>query len=215
MDRHRVAILIPAFNEEKTISKVVEGANKYGQSIVINDGSLDKTGEMAERSGAIVESHKTNLGYDDALNTGFKKAAALKCIFAITLDADGQHKTELIKKFIDLLESGASIVLGVRNKKNRFAEHLFGFYTSYRYSIADPLCGLKGYRLDNYISFGYFDNYKSIGTELMLRTISSGKSFEQIYFNVSKRDGKAKFGNFLFGNLKILRSLFFCMIKIS
>ena len=213
MDRSRVAIVIPAFNEEKTISKIVEGANKYGQSIVIDDGSHDKTGKIAKKSGAIVEIHKKNLGYDAALNTGFKKAAKLNFDFIITLDADGQHKTQLIKKFIKLLDSGASIVLGVRNKKTRFAEHLFSFYTRYRYNIIDPLCGLKGYRLESYKLFGCFDNYKSIGTELMLRNISLGKSFKQVYFNIKDRNGKTKFGNLILGNLKILRSLFFCIIK--
>jgi glycosyltransferase involved in cell wall biosynthesis len=214
MDRSRVAIIIPAFNEEKTISKVVEGANKYGQSIVIDDGSKDKTAIIAKKSGAIVVIHKKNLGYDAALNTGFKKAAKLNFDFIITLDADGQHKTELIKKFIKLLDSGASIVLGVRNKKTRFAEHLFSFYTRYRYNIIDPLCGLKGYRLESYKLFGYFDKFKSIGTELMLRNISLGKPFKQVHFNVRNRSGKPKFGNSISGNVKIFRSLFFCMIKI-
>jgi glycosyltransferase involved in cell wall biosynthesis len=215
MDRSRVAIIIPAFNEEKSISKVVEGANKYGQSIVIDDGSKDKTAIFAKKSGAFVAIHKRNLGYDAALNTGFKKAAKLNFDFIITLDADGQHKVELIKKFIKLLQFKVSIVLGVRNKKTRMAEHIFGFYTKYRYGIIDPLCGLKGYRLESYKLFGYFDKYKSIGTELMLRNISRGKPFRQVYFKVRDRNGKTKFGNLISGNLKILRSLFFCMIKIN
>ena len=213
MDRSRVAIVIPAFNEEKTISRVILGANKYGQSIVVDDGSKDKTGKIAKKLGAIVLAHKKNLGYDSALNTGFKKAAKLKFDFIITLDADGQHKTNLIKKFIKLLESGASIVLGVRNKKNRFAEHLFAIYTKYFYNVIDPLCGLKGYKLESYELLGYFDKHKLIGTELMLRNISLGKPFEQIYFNVTDRNGKAKFGNLILANLKILRALFFCIVK--
>jgi glycosyltransferase involved in cell wall biosynthesis len=213
MDRHRVAIVIPAFNEENTISKVIKEANKFGKVIVINDGSKDKTSKIAKKAGAIVKNHKTNKGYDAALNTGFKTAAKLKTSFIITLDADGQHKTELIKKFTDLLESGATIVIGVRNKKNRFAEHLFSFYTKYRYNILDPLCGLKGYRLEAYKLFGYFDNYKSIGTQLMIKNIILGKSFKQVYFNVKNRDGKAKFGNLIVGNLKILRSLFCAMLR--
>ena len=49
MDRYRVAILIPAFNEESTIAKVVEGANKFGKSIVIDDGSNDQTAYLAKK----------------------------------------------------------------------------------------------------------------------------------------------------------------------
>ena len=61
MGRPRVAIVIPAFNEEKTITKVVKAANKFGKSIVVNDGSKDRTGEKAKSSGAIVFLHKINL----------------------------------------------------------------------------------------------------------------------------------------------------------
>ena len=214
MDRSRVAIVIPAFNEEKTISKVVRAANKFGKPIVINDGSKDNTGEIAKRSGAIVFMHKINLGYDAALNTGFKKAAKLKFDYIITLDADGQHDPRLLKRFINLLKSGAPMVLGVRNKKARLAEHFFGFYTNYRYGVKDPLCGLKGYRLQSYKLIKYFDNYNSIGTELMLRIILSGKNFNQVCFNVKKRDGKARFGSSIISNLKILRSLLIWIFKI-
>ncbi len=213
MVRSRVAIIIPAFQEEKNISKVVKGALKYGQTIVVDDGSQDETGSVAKKLGAIVEFHKNNLGYDAALNTGFKKAAKLNIDFVITIDADGQHKTVLIKKIIKLLKSGTSIVLGVRNKKARFAELLFSLYTKHQYGILDPLCGLKGYRIETYKLFGYFDSYKSIGTELMLKNIFLGKSFKQVSFTVESRAGKTKFGNFILGNFKIFRALFFCIIK--
>ena len=63
MDRSRVAIVIPAFQEEKNISKVVKGALKYGLTIVVDDGSQDETGKVAKKLGAIVEIHKNNLGY--------------------------------------------------------------------------------------------------------------------------------------------------------
>ena len=214
MDRSKVAIVIPAFNEEKTISKIVKAANKFGQSIVVDDGSKDKTSYEAEKSGAIVERHETNLGYDNALNTGFKSAEKIKCQFIITLDADGQHEPKLLQKFIEALDSGNSIVLGVRNKKARLAEYLFGFYTKYRYEIIDPLCGFKAYKTKNYRAIGYFDSFKSIGTELMIRNIASGVKFKQIFFNIKKRNDKTRFGNSIMSNLKIIRSLFFCILKI-
>ena len=213
MDRSRIAIIIPAFNEEKTISKVVESSNKYGQSIVIDDGSKDKTGEKARNSGAIVETHSSNLGYDYALNTGFKRINDLNYDFAIPLDADGQHEPKLLKNFIDELDSGTSIVLGVRNKKARFAEHLFGFYTKWRYGIKDPLCGLKAYTIRNYKIIGHFDSYNSIGTEFMFQNIHLGETFSQVYFDVRERNGKTRFGNSILTNLKILRSLFLALFK--
>ena len=182
MVRSRVAIVIPAFNEEKTISKIVKAANRYGQTIVVDDGSQDKTFDEAKKSGAIVKKHKANLGYDKALNTGFKSAEKINCKFIITFDADGQHEPKLLEKFIEALDSGNSIVLGVRDKKARLAEYLFGLYTRLRFGILDPLCGLKAYRIDIYRLIGTFDTYNSIGTELMLKNISINKNFKQIYF---------------------------------
>ena len=213
MDRSKVAIIIPAFNEEDTISNVVRASTKFGTAIVIDDGSTDNTAEKAKKIGAIVISHKINQGYDIALDTGFKKASKLKYNYIITLDADGQHEPKLLQKFIDVLDAGVFIVIGVRNKKARLAEYLFGLYTNYRYGIIDPLCGLKAYRFNNYNPKKYFGTYKSIGTELMLRSISTGKKYEQIYFKVKERQGKTRFGNSFLANLKILRSLFYCMLK--
>lgn len=215
MDRYRVAILIPAFNEASTIAKVVEGANKFGKSIVIDDGSKDQTAYIAKKKGAIVLSHKSNLGYDAALNSGFKKASQLNFNFIITLDADGQHNTKLIPEFIRLLDKGNYIVIGVRSKKNRFSEYLFGIYTNYKYQIIDPLCGFKGYRLEGYKLLGYFDSYKSIGTELMFKIITAGMPFKQLSFNIVDRKNQAKFGNLFSGNLKILRSFLFCIVRFN
>jgi glycosyltransferase involved in cell wall biosynthesis len=213
MVRSKVAIIIPAFNEEETITKVVKKASKFGKVIVINDGSSDKTGEKAKRSGAILQVHKVNLGYDAALNTGFKKAVKLKFNFIITLDADGQHEPKLLKKFIGLLNTDVSTILGVRNKKARLAEYIFGFYTNYRYGIIDPLCGLKAYRVKDFKSKQFFNSYKSIGTEMMLRNISLGNKFKQVHFNVKERKGRARFGNSILANLKIIQSLIFCLLK--
>ena len=64
MARHRVAILIPAYNEEKTITKIINETKKYGKIIVIDDGSNDKTAYLSKKSGALVESHSKNFGYD-------------------------------------------------------------------------------------------------------------------------------------------------------
>ena len=59
----------------------------------------------------------------------------------------------------------------------------------------------------------YFDNYDSVGTELMLRMVSSGKDYKQVYFKVKERDGNARFGTSILANLKIFRSLFLWLFK--
>lgn len=207
MDRSRVALVIPAFNEAATINSVVKEALVYGQPIVVNDCSTDDTAIVAKAAGAVVVNHKVNQGYDGALNSGFKEATRQKYDFIITLDGDGQHDPSLLLDFITRLENGASLVLGIRSSKARVAEHIFAFYTRIRYGVLDPLCGMKGYRRDIYESVGYFDSYMSIGTELTLRAISSGVAFEQVHIHVRERVDTPRFGSLISANLKIFRAL--------
>ncbi len=213
MDRSRIAVIIPAFNEEKTIFNVVKTVNKFGKSIVIDDGSIDKTSSEAQKSRAILVVHKKNLGYDAALNSGFKQALKLKFNYIITIDADGQHNPKLLKKFINLLDEGNLVVLGVRSKKARLAEHIFGLYTKYRYNIEDPLCGLKAYNFQNNKLFKLSYTYESIGTELMLNSISSGIKHKQVYFKVKERIDKPRLGGSILVNFKILLSLFYWLVR--
>lgn len=207
MDRSKIGLVIPAYNESATIYDVVKAASEYGQPIVVNDCSNDDTAQLAEQAGAVVVNHSTNLGYDAALNSGFIKAAELDCQFVVTLDADGQHNPKLIQKFIDELDKGIDIVLGVRSNKPRISEHLFALMTCIRFGIKDPLCGMKGYNIKVYNQLGYFDSYRSIGTELMLFAVRNRLSRVQIPFKVGERQDAPRFGSSLKANIKILRAM--------
>jgi glycosyltransferase involved in cell wall biosynthesis len=213
MDRRRVGIVIPAFNESQFIFDIVKGVKKFGLPIVVDDGSCDQTKKFAKDAGAIVISNKKNLGYDKALNIGFQRANKLKCKIILTIDADGQHNPDLINKFLIKINKGYDLVLGVRKSKQRFSENLFGFYANFFYGVKDPLCGLKAYKIDLYRSCGYFDSYQSIGTELLFFAIKHKFKFSQIQFDTKKRDGTSRFGNRLLGNYKILRSMFLHFIN--
>lgn len=213
MERSRIGLVIPAFNEADTIYKIVKAAAEFGQPIVINDGSSDATAELAEQAGAIVVNHDVNHGYDFALNSGFMKAASLGCDVIITLDADGQHDTRLLSRFIEELTQGADIVLGVRNKRPRFAEYVFALYTKLKYGIRDPLCGMKAYRTLVYESLGHFDSYKSIGTELLLYGARKKLFIRQIDFIVMDRHDQPRFGRVFSANMKIFRSMIIGIIR--
>ena len=107
---------IPAYNEEKTIARVVLGAQKHAHVVVVcDDGSTDLTGEIAERLGAVVVRHERNAGYGAAIQSLFKRARELKADVLVTLDADGQHDPEEIPRLVKPIESGfAQVVLGSR-----------------------------------------------------------------------------------------------------
>ncbi len=111
----RLAIIIPAYNEEGTISGVIKKAKKYGTVIVVNDASKDRTENVAKKSGAYVITHSKNKGLGGALRTGFQYAINKNFDAIITLDADGQHDPEDIPKFLDKLNESYEFVLGERN----------------------------------------------------------------------------------------------------
>ncbi len=215
MGKYRVGIVIPALNESETIAGIVEAVAEYGVPIVVDDGSTDNTSALAKLSDAVVIVHEKNLGYDAALNSGFKKAYELGINIIITVDADGQHDPSLIQKFIDAIDSGADIVIGTRSRRQRVAEHFFAWYTRFRFRIKDPLCGMKAYRRDLYKALGHFDSYGSIGTELTLFAAIKGYHVEQIEFSVRERSGESRFGSIIMGNYRIIRSMLLSIWRIK
>jgi len=114
---------IPAYNEEKTIAKVIIKTQKYVDKVIVcDDGSKDMTSEIAERLGAIVIKHERNMGYGMALATLFKKAREMETDIMVTLDADDQHNPDYIPKIIEpIIKGEADIVIGSRflNGKNK------------------------------------------------------------------------------------------------
>lgn len=107
---------IPAFNEERSIGSVVVKAMKHvNQVVVCDDGSVDLTGEIAIRLGAVVVSHENNRGKGAALRTAFTCAKDLGPDVVVMLDGDGQHDPDEIPRLIDPIVGGkADIVVGSR-----------------------------------------------------------------------------------------------------
>lgn len=213
MDRSRIAIIIPAFNEAGTIGQVIRAAERYGVPWVVDDGSNDATARVASSAGAHVISHNRNYGYDHALNSGFGAAYAYGCDAFVTVDADGQHDPDLLPRILRILEDGAEVVIGVRNKHGRLAERIFAWWTRLRFGIHDPLCGLKAYRASVYSERGYFDSYRSIGTELVLFAAARGMRIEHIPFEVKERADSPRFGQVWLANLRIMRAMALSIIR--
>jgi len=115
-NKKRVIACIPAYNEEKTIAKIVLLTQKFvDKVVVVDDGSEDLTGEIAKRLGAFVVRHDVRKGYGAAIQTCFKTAKELNADIMVTLDADGQHDPEEIPKLIKpILNDEADIVIGSR-----------------------------------------------------------------------------------------------------
>jgi glycosyltransferase involved in cell wall biosynthesis len=150
---------IPAYNEEKTIAKVILNAQKQVDAVVVcDDGSQDMTAEIAQRLGAVVVRHSRNLGYGNAINTLFEKAKALNADLLITLDADGQHDAKEIQTLIQpIIEGKADVTIGSRflNGANemplyrrfgvKFLTKIANGHKTEQRNLTDAQCGFRAY----------------------------------------------------------------------
>ena len=112
----KIAIGIPAFNEEKNIASILLKLEKLtDQLIVCDDGSTDLTSDISKKFGAIVIKHPKNIGYGGAIRSLFLKAKELNIDILVTFDADGQHRVEDIKSVINpIVKEKIDVVIGSR-----------------------------------------------------------------------------------------------------
>ena len=174
----KTLILIPAFNEEASIPNVIRSIKEEcGQVdiLVIDDGSRDKTAEVALRAGAIVVSHIFNMGYGVSLQTGYKYAVDHEYEFIIQMDADGQHDVCNIGTIYNKLTRGKhpyDIVIGSRfigeqplGMKVTIAKKVaIGFFNMAiklvtRKKFTDPTSGLQGLSRRAFTAYSLYDNF--------------------------------------------------------
>lgn len=148
-------IIIPAYNEEKNIVRVVEELQRdYPQYdyVIINDGSGDDTEKICRKQGYNLIDLPVNLGLAGAFQTGLKYAYIKKYDCAIQFDADGQHRPEYIASMIEKIEEGYDIVIGsrfVEKKKPKSLRMLGSFLisTAMRMTtgckVKDPTSGMR------------------------------------------------------------------------
>ncbi len=205
----KVIAVVPAFNEAETIEKVVRTLLGRVDVVVVDDCSTDDTSARASQAGALVHSNETNLGYDGAINVGFKKAVDMGAEIIATFDADGQHDIADLDTLISMISNGeADVAVGTRNERSSFGEKLFSLYTNYRFGIKDPLCGLKAYRAEIYKKLGRFDTLQSIGTQLLLESKMLGYTIAYVPIQIHGRADTSRFyARRIRGNIKIIKAL--------
>ena len=127
----KVVISLPAYNEERTLGKVLQEIKEVMKSVsysyqilVLNDGSKDKTAELAKREGAIVVSHPRNRGLAETFKREMEECLKLKAEMIVHTDADGQYPAKYIPLLIRKVEEGYDLVLGSRFEKGRYSGSL-------------------------------------------------------------------------------------------
>ena len=125
----KIIFIVSAYNEEKNLKKVLLSLKKYGQSLTINDGSIDNTEKIAKKYSDYYLKNKTNKGYDFTQKKGLKYVVKkLKNFnYAITLDGDGRPKknSEQLKSFSSLFFRRVMQLSSNRRKLLNYVKNVF------------------------------------------------------------------------------------------
>lgn len=229
----KILIIIPAYNEEESIEGVIQSlhaADKTYDIIVINDGSRDKTSQLAKATGnAIVIDLPTNVGIGGAVQTGFKYAYRNDYDIAVQFDGDGQHEAdEIIKIITPIIKQVADCVIGSRfldNKKGfqstfvrRMGINVFKYVNSFliKQKITDNTSGFRAYskRAIKLLAHDYPTDYPEPETVIML-----GKkryTIKEVSVLMHERQGGASSINGLkplYYMVKVLLSIFMTYLR--
>jgi len=174
----RLLIVLPAFNEEKTIRGVIERIPAHIEGIddiavaVVDDGSTDGTADISRRAGALVLAHSKNMGVGSAFRTGVEHALETEADLMVNIDGDGQFSPEDIPVLIrPLLDGEADMVTASRFIEkdyrpqmtrarfygNRAMSALISFLVGVRYH--DVSCGFRGYTRDVLLHMNLFGRF--------------------------------------------------------
>ena len=173
----KLIILIPAYNEEEKIGEVIKNLPKNidGVSeikcVVVNDGSGDRTEELAKQAGAKVLSHSYNQGVGTALNTGIDYFLKTDFDLMVNIDADGQFEANEIKILLKpILENKADFVAGNRFEEkrpenmprlkyygNKMMNKFVGLITGR--SFDDVSCGFRAYNRNALLNLNLFGKF--------------------------------------------------------
>ena len=150
----RSIAIIPCYNEEATVGSMVAGAKRFvNEVLVVDDGSNDKTANIAKDVGATVIIHKTNKGKSAGIKTGFKYALDNNYDYVVTMDGDAQHDPSEIPLLLNNTKNnGHDITIGIRygNKTEmplwrKFGKRVLDYTTSLGNGglVTDSQCGFR------------------------------------------------------------------------
>jgi len=202
----KVSIIIPVYNEAKTIGKLISQIKALYpefEIIVINDGSKDETVSVAKDAGAVVYTHPYNIGNGAAVKSGIRVASG---DIMVLMDGDGQHEPEDIAKLLKYFPD-FDMVVGARSIKDQaslaraMGNQVYNWLASYvtKFSIKDLTSGFRAIKSKSARSFLHLlPNTYSYPATITLGALRSGMSVKYTPISISKRKaGKS--------NVKLIR----------
>lgn len=223
-DETFLSIIIPAFNEERGISEVVERTLRVKENllsakkvenievIVVNDGSKDRTGEILSKFKEVRQIiHKKNKGYGAALKTGFKESRGNVIIF---FDADGTYPPEFIKDLIDTyVESNPDLLIGSRLQTGRnrmpilryLGNRLYAILLSWlsRAKVSDTASGMRLFRKDVLEKILPLPDGLNFTPAMSTKALFKGLKIKEIPMPYEERMGRSKL-NVMIDGVKFL-----------
>lgn len=182
-----VVVGIPAFNEEKTIAKIIIEALKFADRVVVcDDSSNDLTADIAERLGADAVRHERNLGYGAAIQSLFMRAKELRADVLVTLDADGQHDPGEIPNVVKPIVDGvADVVIGSRFVDERLAytipwyrragvKFITRLVSTSEHGVKDAQSGFRAYNRKSLETLTMFESGMGVSVEILINARKHG-----------------------------------------
>ena len=196
-----VSIILPCLNEAENLGRILPVLKqKYPdiEILVVDDGSTDNSGSIAEQHGAVVIKHPYNMGNGASIKTGARYAQGDILIF---MDSDGQHNPEYIPLFIEKINQGFEMVIGARKPSTqaslarRLANSIFNKLASTMtgFRIEDLTSGFRAVNADKFRRFLYLlPNGFSYPTTSTMAFLRSGFPVTYIPIEADTRKGKSK-----------------------
>ncbi len=211
-----ILAILPAYDEEVSIGSMVLHARQHADRvIVVDDGSSDRTAEMAKLAGAEVISHPFNKGKGAALKTGFEEASRKGTRVIVTMDTDGQHDPEEIPKLVaPILAGEADMVNGSRyingNGKNtpfyrRIGQNMLDIATNLNsgLKITDTQSGFRAFAAHTIPAFMFRSNGLAIESEMLMDAVNAGLKVKEVEVGV-RYDVDCSSENPMIHGLKVL-----------
>jgi glycosyltransferase involved in cell wall biosynthesis len=199
-------VIIPAYNEEAALPAVLVGVRARFPKfdiVVVDDGSKDRTSEVARVGGAAVVTLPFNLGVGGALRTGFRFAQREGYRRAVQLDADGQHDADEVDGLLAALDGGADLVIGSRfatgagdyevGRSRRSAMRLMqqGVRLLSGRTFTDTSSGFRAFGPDALALFAdqYPVDFLSDSVEALLAALAAGLNVVEVPVRMNERAG--------------------------
>jgi glycosyltransferase involved in cell wall biosynthesis len=204
----KVCVLVPTYNNELTLAKVLTGVLAYtDQVLVVNDGSTDGTSDILKNFPQVsLVSYTQNRGKGHALRTGFRHAVDGGYDYAITIDSDGQHFPDDLGKFlVKLKDHPNAIIIGARNMEqagvpgkssfgNKFSNFWFRVETGL--TMSDTQSGYRLYPVRAMKDFRFFTRKFEFEIEVLVTSAWNGIEITEVPVQVYYAEKEKRVSHF-------------------